>query len=208
MLRTLIVFSIGFMWLMIETDCLRLCLPCGKIAPKVYLLPATKPILMLPSPMNIYEAHSMDEWDRYYKDYACQLEQQQTIRRIKEAEQKRLICPICKNQQEFYVKTRTFTIGNSTFTLTGCNDCIQKRVDEITKIQTQKHKPKEYMEAIYCVPAGKRFYEWSEEEYPHTIELEVNRQLFSINGNYKAGLISECMGKIKKSRQRKTAEAT
>jgi hypothetical protein len=191
MLEVIAIFILAMGWLLFETDCLRVRLHYGYKS-KVYLLPAPKPILMLPVAKNRYSlSMTMAEWKQYEQDYAYTLEQERATRAKQQAENNRHYCPICKKHFDVYVKTKTFSIGNSTFTLTGCPDCITERVDEVTKIQTAKHKPKIIEPQNDSKPTGKRFWEWDEAEYPHTIELEVNGQTISFNGNYKSGCIKQ-----------------
>jgi DNA-directed RNA polymerase subunit M/transcription elongation factor TFIIS len=190
MLWTIVVFLIAFGWLLFETNGLKITI--GKVTPKILLLPTAKPILMLPEAKNRYSlSMSMSEWDTYYKDHAYELKQQQELYARQQAEIKAHYCPICKAHFEVYVKTRTFVIGNSTFTLTGCPECIKEYRDKIEKIQTEKHKPIFIYPKSDNLPCGKKFWEWDEEEYPHTIELTVNDKTISFNGDYKPGCIKQ-----------------
>ncbi len=47
MIATIIIICIAFVWLMRETDYLRVRLPVGKDKPAIKLLPVSKPVLML-----------------------------------------------------------------------------------------------------------------------------------------------------------------
>lgn len=48
MITAIIFITLSFIWLLIETDFLTVRLPVGKFKPTQLLLPAPKPILMLP----------------------------------------------------------------------------------------------------------------------------------------------------------------
>jgi DNA-directed RNA polymerase subunit M/transcription elongation factor TFIIS len=200
MLTSIVIILIALAWLMVETNFLRIRLTYGSAKMnQTLLLPAAKiqPILLLNRAKSRYElSMNMNEWDIYNKEHEQELERERLERTKELVENKRHHCPICKKNFEVYVKTQTFIIGNSTFTITGCPDCVEGRRLEVVKAQTDIRDKVSYKSEDK--PAGKKFYEWEESEYPHTIEIIVDgEQSISVNGNYKAGMIKEFVNQYK-----------
>lgn len=210
MFLCLSIVIIALIWLLIETDFMSVRLPVGKTKTQgILLLQAAKvqPILLL-NRANEFAYELANERIEYAKN---------------QAELNLHNCPVCKKYFDIYVKTRTFTIGNSTFTITGCPTCVEDYRSTIEKIQTTKHKPSQLVKApcntqitlanldSWGKPIkdkdaqtyGLVSKEWLEQhindEYPEPlIEISVdNGQSLHVNGNYKKGLIGDFIDQYK-----------
>lgn len=204
MFTSIFIISLSFIWLLIETKFLTIRLPVGKINKQTLLLPIGQPILQIEQTCSLtkfetnrYKAKSYYEHKEFEIIYAKYLSQEQHQHEIEfaqtELERLQHYCPICditNYDDTFKVTQQTFTIGKSKFTIRACFDCMCKRIDDVWKVQNERRKPVEYKPD--SKPSGKRFYEFDESEYPHTIELIIDgNKSITVNGNYKAGMIKD-----------------
>ncbi len=217
MIPTLIIIALALVWLLIETDYMRVKLPVGKELPRYGV------------------GRTMAQWEEYNKAHEKELEKERKEYTERQAVIKSHTCPLCRTTNDnLLIETKTIIAGNSTCHITGCLNCLEKYSKEITKAQTEKPQKQSYGKAqplLFITQehigshkqeigmrGGRRHYEyvddyktvfhdcltgkeWLEahykDEYPEPmIELSVDGKNLSVNGDYKKGMIAGFMGEF------------
>ena len=229
----MLVLIIAFIWLLKETDFMRVRLPVGKDKPHYGV------------------GRTMAEWEVYNKAHAKELEKAQVEYAKRQAYIKSHTCPICNNTDDnLLIEATTIKAGNSTCHIRACSECLDKYKGEIEKSQRDNPRKSSFkpcqlsMSAfVEDVRTGSRrewvatddkghgyhntvteyttYYhdclpgkEWLEahykDEYPEpTMELSIEGKSLSLNGNYKKGMIqgfmSEYTHKVRAGKKTMTA---
>jgi hypothetical protein len=217
---TIAILSIAFGWLLMETDLLRLQIPCGKARSKEYIDCLTQ---MVDNSWIEVEKHLIMKPTIPQLPQFC--EQTKLMMQFKDSRYK----PEWTNYRR-KASVQEMTINRNKIRLNPELLNLYDIISEVNKVQNEKHKPKQ----VYKAPCNKNItlmnldsfgeeekdtevkniglvsIEWfnkhKSDVIPEpTIELIVNEKSFHFNGNYKPGILTEKMGsKIK--RQRKLIE--
>jgi hypothetical protein len=142
MLTTILIISLAFVWLLLETRCLTIRLT-GDVTHFVDTwTPYYKELLARDNrPHNISRTRA--EWDIYNEQHKDELEQEY-LEREREQEERRLYrarheCKLCvKTFENPVIETMEFKYGNSTCHVAGCHDCLEKYRKAIEKSQDDK----------------------------------------------------------------------
>ncbi len=170
MITALTIIALALVWLLIETDYMRVRLPVGKELPRYGV------------------GRTMAQWEVYNKAHAKELEKERKEYTERQAIIKAHTCPICRAYNEdFLIETKTIIAGNSTCHITGCPDCLAKYEKEIIKSQESNPRQPTYKQST-TEPRG------FIPDYGD-IEILVDGKLeLSLNGDNKRGMVKDFMG--------------